>query len=30
MGIVTTIALVVLFVSFMVFVAFFGRLPALR
>ena len=30
MGAVATIALVVLAISFMVFVTFFGRLPALR
>lgn len=30
MGTFTTIALLVLFISFMTFVAFFGRLPALR
>jgi hypothetical protein len=30
MGTIATIALVVLAISFMVFVTFFGRLPALR
>lgn len=30
MGTLTTIALIVLSISFLVFVAFFGRIPALR
>lgn len=30
MGTIATIALVILGISFMVFVTFFGRLPALR